>query len=996
MKQAHTFMMDSFLPHQDTEKADGMFATIVVVLPSSFTGGVAHLSHAGQSTIVDQGAGSLASTSVMAWYTDVMHEIKPIQSGYRLALSYNLIHTTTSLRPALTDTSEGIERLREILLSWKQHLQDEDSPEKIIYLLQHRYSHANYRGSALKGRDAQTVAILDSIGKEIGFRVGLALVECHLRGGADDGGNDYYAPPVGCWSSDDGIASEDLNFLETYETSMTITELVDLDGVLLKKKLKLTEEDEDGVGVEFIPADLREVVESGPHDAQEYEGYQGNGAGSLERWYRRTVLVVWPAEHDEQILRGPHYTRFVLNTLSKTSSSKPTEAERKILNYALGLPPKEPKMATTVLRGVCKAACVWRIPDLWCQAIHVCNGSEFVNKIGKELYLEALACLPTCFIVPSIRQALHKDPENVTRLGLLEFLEQRLSSQGIPAGWIKDARKDVLATLRPLVTADCEPILEAVASLGGMADLDSIVMPQLRNSADSVPLATLATALFREITRPGTSILVSADGVHRGCTVIQDLLTLSIERAQLFALTPPKHGNGTQYSYYPTGALKPSPDLTLILVKACITTRNDPLIRQISNKLAAFSPSDPPNERQIRAESVYIPLVTLVQDFIERRSSSLPEGLQLLYKEVLPLMLAKPNPNEAELALMVRVAKQCNDLNAIIQSTVSQFKALPREPPTVKTLVREFRGLMTEHPAVRGELEPVIGEMIMTMIKALQPRALQGQAAIVDWLDYCAENDSIDSCAEIISRVTHDASSANGNRLTLEFLPLLPTLMSWLSRRGKPHTDQPFPLLVRTVVLRWLQTVLGTTKLADVVQMLASIRNCRCICRYCAPVMRWLAEPSQGEEISLECIGAPNVNHLEKNLRNYVRKLVDWTILRTSPHGIRVVKNDRIYKAQMWSTNQAAGVAAVRAISADEGVLLSILGEEIYKTVVQMLDVPYINTEIGIMAGTSAPTNQTPAGLEGAGRPRGNSSVQPPPKRRRVDENIPVIDLTTP
>ncbi|KAG8916702.1 hypothetical protein FRC01_002911 [Tulasnella sp. 417] len=972
------FMMDSFLPHQDTEKTDGMFATIVVVLPSPFTGGAAHLSHAGQSAIVDQSAGSLVSTSVLAWYTDVMHEIKPIQSGYRLALSYNLIHTTTSLRPALTDTSEGIERLREILLSWKQHLEDDDSPEKIIYLLQHRYSHSNYRGSALKGRDAQTVAILDSIGKEIGLRVGLALVECHLRGGADDGGNDYYAPPVGCWSSDDGIASEDLNFLETYETSMTITDLVDLDGVLLKKKLKLTGEDEDGVGVEFIPADLREVVEGGPHDEQEYEGYQGNGAGSLERWCRRTVLVVWPAEHDEQILRGPHYTRFVLNTLSKTSSSKPTEAERKILNYALGLPPKEPKMATIVLRGVCKAACVWKIPDLWCQAIHVCNGSEFVNKIGKELYLEALVCLPACFIVPSIRQSLHKDPENVTRLGMLEFLEHRLSSQGIPAGWIKESRRDVLATLRPLVTADCEPILEAVALLGGMADLDSIVMPQLRNSADSVPLATLATALFREFTRSDTRILVSTDDVHRGCTIIHDLLTLSIERAQFFALTPPKDGNGTQYSYYPIGALKSSPDLTLILVKACITTRNDPLIGHISNKLTAISPSDPPDERQIRADS------------------SPPPGLQLLYREVLPLMLAKPNPNEAELALMVRVVKQCNELNFIIQSIVSQFKALSREPSTVKTLVRELRGLMTEHPALRGELEPAVREMIMTMTKALQPLALQGKAAIVDWLDYCADNDSIDSCSEIISQVTHYASSVSSNRLTSEFLPLIPTLMSWLSRRGKPHTDQPFPLLVRTVVVRWLQTVLGSTKVADVAPMLASIKNCRCPCRYCAPVMRWLAEPSQGAEISLESIGAPNVYHLEKNLRTYVSKLVSWTTLRASPHGIKVVKNDRVYKAQMWSTNQAAGVAAVRAISADEGVLLSILGEEIYKTVIQMLDVPYINTEIGNMAGTSAPSNQTPAELEGASGPRGNWSVQPPPKRRRVDENTPAIDLTTP
>lgn len=268
-----------------------MFATIVIVLPSSFAGGAAHLSHAGQSVIVDQSKGSLTNTSVMAWYTDVMHEIKPIESGYRLALSYNLIHTTTSLRPALTDTTQSIQRLRHILRSWRQQISDEDSPEKIIYLLQHRYSHANYRGSALKGSDAQVVAIVESVGKELGFRVGLALVECHLRGGADDGGNTYHPPPAWRLSSDDEPPdSDDLEFLEVYEKTMTITELVDLDGRPLKKKLKLTDEDEDGTGVEFIPADLREEVENGPHDEQDYEGYQGNVRLSMPSKLRRFLL----------------------------------------------------------------------------------------------------------------------------------------------------------------------------------------------------------------------------------------------------------------------------------------------------------------------------------------------------------------------------------------------------------------------------------------------------------------------------------------------------------------------------------------------------------------------------------------------------------------------------------------------------------------------------------------------------------------------------------
>lgn len=65
-----------FLPHVDTEKADGMFATIVVVPPSKFKGGSLHVSHGSLSTVYDCSPKSLTETNVLAWYTDVMHEVK--------------------------------------------------------------------------------------------------------------------------------------------------------------------------------------------------------------------------------------------------------------------------------------------------------------------------------------------------------------------------------------------------------------------------------------------------------------------------------------------------------------------------------------------------------------------------------------------------------------------------------------------------------------------------------------------------------------------------------------------------------------------------------------------------------------------------------------------------------------------------------------------------------------------------------------------------------
>jgi hypothetical protein len=266
----------SFLPHQEyvasafyvtgslslshvfltsTEKVKGMFATIVVVLPSQFAGGSAHLSHGSDSVILDCSLDSLYKTSVLAWYTDIMHEIKPITSGFRLAISYNLIHTSNSLKPTLLSSQTLVNQLRHVLLSWKQTRLPK--PIKIIYLLEHKYSRANLRGDALKGTDAQKVGLLQDLARTTGFCMGLANVECHVNGA----GNDY----GGGYGADGDVSMGDVEY-----RNMAIQNLVDLEGRLIKEEINCEDDNE------HIPEDLSDKVESGPPDEREYEGYQGN------------------------------------------------------------------------------------------------------------------------------------------------------------------------------------------------------------------------------------------------------------------------------------------------------------------------------------------------------------------------------------------------------------------------------------------------------------------------------------------------------------------------------------------------------------------------------------------------------------------------------------------------------------------------------------------------------------------------------------------------
>ena len=102
-----------FAPHKDSEKEPGMFGTLVLLLPSRYSGGQLQVEHAGATRVFDCAAlDAWRSFSYAAFYADCRHEIKPVLSGYRVALTFNLCQSasahadkaSSSTNPALDDT----------------------------------------------------------------------------------------------------------------------------------------------------------------------------------------------------------------------------------------------------------------------------------------------------------------------------------------------------------------------------------------------------------------------------------------------------------------------------------------------------------------------------------------------------------------------------------------------------------------------------------------------------------------------------------------------------------------------------------------------------------------------------------------------------------------------------------------------------------------------------------------------------------------------------
>lgn len=255
-----------------TEKAQGMFATVVIVLPSFYSGGQVCVSHGSKTKVFDFSSDGFA-TSMLTWFADVVHEVKPITSGYRLALSYNLIQEETSIpMPTVPSTSAAHTELKGILHNWSKGLYN-TPPPLIAYVLEHKYSRVDLGsgGKSLKGKDAQLVMALRQIASEEGIELAFAELECHVVGSAGEDFDAYggYHKRRRCYYdeySDDW--DDEPTMGEECSRTTSISSVVDFDGNQL-------------IGKESIELNSGELVPPDPFegenpDERDYEGYMGN------------------------------------------------------------------------------------------------------------------------------------------------------------------------------------------------------------------------------------------------------------------------------------------------------------------------------------------------------------------------------------------------------------------------------------------------------------------------------------------------------------------------------------------------------------------------------------------------------------------------------------------------------------------------------------------------------------------------------------------------
>lgn len=146
-----------FLPHRDTEKHVGMFATLVVLLPceSNFVGGELVVEHEKQSLVFPKNGPELFRLQACVFFCNCLHELKKVSKGNRLALVFNVFvednnHVTIPKSTSLITNQHQ----NELLNNWR------NDRAVCCLLLKHMYSLSLNAINALKGNDHKLVKLM--------------------------------------------------------------------------------------------------------------------------------------------------------------------------------------------------------------------------------------------------------------------------------------------------------------------------------------------------------------------------------------------------------------------------------------------------------------------------------------------------------------------------------------------------------------------------------------------------------------------------------------------------------------------------------------------------------------------------------------------------------------------------------------------------------------------------------------------------------------------
>lgn len=389
-----------FLPHRDTEKEKNMCATMVVSLPSFHEGGELIVSHRSES-YCHSFAGARYLPEYAAFYADCLHEVKPVLSGYRLCLVYNLSVAKERQQPRFTDLLQTQIQLNEVMARWSQST---DDIPLCAYLLEHAYTEENLSLSNLKNGDYARASALLEAARESHCIAYLCLVTFHETGSGTYTGNYRHG-----WSYGAEIDEDEYEEYSKEETRIYAHRFIGVNG-------ELSPLDEIDLDEEELIANV--PLTEGPGQELSISEASGNAGATRDLWYHRGAVIFWPERLEGEIAIESNLSwamDYAQRWIDRRPFKDPQEEDR-LLAYVTQLVEKRPSSIYSHEGEMVALLCNLGVLDL----AKLCFNKGFDRYIRNEVMVKALC--------PLIRR-FSLDAWN----GEIEELARRYCQQASPA-----------------------------------------------------------------------------------------------------------------------------------------------------------------------------------------------------------------------------------------------------------------------------------------------------------------------------------------------------------------------------------------------------------------------------------------------------------------------------------------------------------------------------------------------------------------------------------
>ncbi|KAF7294272.1 hypothetical protein HMN09_01155800 [Mycena chlorophos] len=794
---------------------------------------------------------------------------------------------------------------------------------------------ANLSASALKGKDAHIIAVLDTLAKEIGFGLGLACMEMTETGSGDGDGGGYSYGRRRKWGyscEEEDEDDEDVDFVEDPERTASIECFVDPDGNPI--------EDDD------LQADdsLHEELKSKGHYNQEYEGYMGNYAGTLERFYRSSILIIWPRWSNIGGGNADRRATGSFERLEACDSDTPTAEDRSDFEYLCEVVRFMDDTQDDAIEILFDTAVRWCDVQLWSKAVAAVCGGVGLDAFGLEHLRAGYEAFGFDAIAKTLRPIIIASTSN----GRLQFTKNLCDLQECDAAqlnaFVDELRTEILANLRPYSSADeLQAFATEVMTDGGAPRLRELLLPQIQKLSGAKNAYMLDA--FLDWLHGAFSASPSADAQETAALrdIIKSLLDMLVSFKELFASTTTQT-RAHQWAQA-VNTVRGDPNVAISLINKCLQYDNAPLALSLLEKMVnqalrtatKLGTVEAPATLSAASTNVILEIVVAVipgvKPLFEAKAMDVGPQLARMAEAAVTVKLAVLKAKAAgavvsreELASLLDFTKGLSNANALLGLIIVGLKSLPWNETTWTLCLEEFHSRRASNEALFG---PHVLEMskLYAQKASVQASSYYGVASATanatKAMKLCYLTGGPESFVIVLSRILEPK---NENYITNVLVPLIPELKTLATTHNVPLTRAPFSEAIQRIVAVWMAVVLGPQPNMATVQDFASrVNRWTCTCAPCTTLVQFLRAADK-DTVQLYRIGAPKVNHVRSEVSTKIpAAYLTLETVRTSPQTLNVKKAAEIARAGKWGSLIAQGRKVLASIGND-ALLRSIWG----------------------------------------------------------------------